>query len=403
MVSTAMSRIKVSVQGHLKELTFFQQRGRLIQDNCKEVCDAILNKVEEFYALTDLPLPFICVEGSSGMGISQLAFALQGRRPYFYWLATPIGVDSQQIYKNFASISRRFDYFVGLDDQRTKREDAILNSMPSIYADGELWTYGFIRALLDYSNSGNLANGSMIHFINETPLNVPKCKLQDVRTTIADMKSKNKKLPFLYWMKCLQARTSPAERTWLLFKGIFLVLWSRGIYYGNRLNLIAQAGGSYAKEHRWMAILPRFPPYQFVLDVAEKQDWDDVISRYPVIEYIVNQSRGRFARHFTEQVLQIVEKQRNVKLNELLDNAFAAIHQSILFRKKNFDGKYAQLMAISFTNFHQPATKKPRSEVGSSSMHAHFANLVDECLSDIYLSTGRLHKVTQEGMLVPSN
>ncbi|KAF0693297.1 Aste57867_15724 [Aphanomyces stellatus] len=144
---------------HLKELTYYQQRGRLIQDNCKEVCDAILNKVEEFYALTDLPLPFICVEGSSGMGKSQLAFALQGRRPYFYWIATPIGVDSQQIYKNFASISRRFDYFVGLDDPRTKREDAILNSMSSIYEDGELWTYGFIRSLLDYCNSGNFANG----------------------------------------------------------------------------------------------------------------------------------------------------------------------------------------------------------------------------------------------------
>ncbi|KAL7691123.1 hypothetical protein Plhal304r1_c010g0039771 [Plasmopara halstedii] len=37
------------------------------------------------------PTPFICVEGLSGMGKSQLAFALGGRRPYFYWLATFLG------------------------------------------------------------------------------------------------------------------------------------------------------------------------------------------------------------------------------------------------------------------------------------------------------------------------
>ncbi|KAF0713546.1 Aste57867_4297 [Aphanomyces stellatus] len=219
------------------------------------------------------------------------------------------------------------------------------------------------------------------------------------------MKLKNTKLPFFILDEMSPSTNITGGKNLAAFqRNIFracgLVVFIMGTD-SKVTNLIAQAVGSYAEEHRWMAILPRFPPYQFVLDVVEKQVWDDVNSRYPVIEFIVNQSRGRFARHFTEQVLQIVKKQPNVKLNELLDNAFAAIHKRILFRKKNFDGKYAQLMAISFTNGHQPATKKPRSEVGSSSMHAHFANLVDECLSDIYLSTGRLHKVTQEDMLVP--
>ncbi|KAL8009893.1 hypothetical protein Plhal710r2_c069g0177181 [Plasmopara halstedii] len=73
-----------------QELTYYQERGRLIQDKCRDYCAHILNKVDELYSEDKDPLPFICVEGSSGMGKSQLAFALEGRRPYFYWLATTL-------------------------------------------------------------------------------------------------------------------------------------------------------------------------------------------------------------------------------------------------------------------------------------------------------------------------
>ena len=361
--SSKASQVTITIkesddEAYLNELSYYQQRGKLIQDNCKGDCDAILKKVEDFYALTDLPLPFICVEGSSGMGKSQLAFALYGERPYFYWLVTPIGEDSQKVYQNFTSISSNFDYFVQQDDPTTKLEDEILNSESLIYEARELWTYGFIHALLNNCNSGDLVNGSMIRFVNEASLDVAKCKLQDVRKTIADMKLKNKKLPFFILdemppnMNVNSGGKNKAAFQRNVFRVCSLVVFVMGTD-SKVTNLIAQAMGSYAEEHFWMAIVPRFPPYQFVLDVPEKQVWDDVIGRYPVIEYIVKKSRGRFARHFTEQVLQIVMKQPIVKLCELLDKAFAAVYQRILVRKKNFDGKCAQLMAISFTNVQQ--------------------------------------------------
>ncbi|KAF0686022.1 hypothetical protein As57867_022079, partial [Aphanomyces stellatus] len=164
--------------------TYYQQRGRLIHDNCKDYCDSILNKVEEYYSMTN-PLPFICVEGSSGVGKSQLAFALHSKRLYFYLLATPVGLEAQILYQNFASISGEFDEFVKLDDPTRKSEADILNTRSLFYEQGELWTYGFIRALLKYCSSENLVNGSMIHFANKTSLHVTKCTLEDVRETIA--------------------------------------------------------------------------------------------------------------------------------------------------------------------------------------------------------------------------
>ncbi|KAE9050120.1 hypothetical protein PR001_g2707 [Phytophthora rubi] len=74
--------------GDQRELEYYQQQGKLIRKNCDEYCTEILRKVDELYASSDFPLPFICIEGSSGMVKTQLAFALEGRRPWFYWIAT---------------------------------------------------------------------------------------------------------------------------------------------------------------------------------------------------------------------------------------------------------------------------------------------------------------------------
>lgn len=90
-----------------QELMYNQQRGRLIQDQCHNYCVQILDKVDELFAEERHTLPFICVEGSSGMGKSQLAFALADRRPYFYWLAV-VTNRSQKLYQNFKSISFAF-------------------------------------------------------------------------------------------------------------------------------------------------------------------------------------------------------------------------------------------------------------------------------------------------------
>lgn len=109
----------------LQELTYYQRRGRLIRDKCQDFCAQILDKVDEFYHENELPIPFICVEGSSGMGKSQLAFALGGRRPWYYWLATTIGSGSQCLYRNFTYISDAFGLVVEQDNPKTKNKKRI--------------------------------------------------------------------------------------------------------------------------------------------------------------------------------------------------------------------------------------------------------------------------------------
>ncbi|KAE9286938.1 hypothetical protein PR003_g26181, partial [Phytophthora rubi] len=77
-----------------KELELYRRRGEVIREKCPEYCKEILKKIDELFK-SPRPLPFICVERSSGVGKSQLAFALKGERPWFYWLASQVGVGSQ--------------------------------------------------------------------------------------------------------------------------------------------------------------------------------------------------------------------------------------------------------------------------------------------------------------------
>lgn len=128
------------------------------------------------------------------MGKSQLAFALNSDRPYFYWLATSVDQNSQAMYQNFALISHQFNKFVQRDDATKQAEGDILNTTSLFYQENELWTFGFIRALLGHSKNYQ----GMIHFSKETKLQVSKCKVSDVKATISEMENDQKKLPFFY-------------------------------------------------------------------------------------------------------------------------------------------------------------------------------------------------------------
>ncbi|CAK4758886.1 unnamed protein product, partial [Aphanomyces euteiches] len=131
----------------------------------------------------------------------------------------------------------------------------------------------------------------------------------------------------------------------------------------------------------------------------EEETWSLVIKRFPVVQYIVKTSRGWLARLFSERVLrECVKEQEEIQLNDLLDNAFDAIHLTILAKKPNFDAHHAQMVAVSYTNVRkydqQPPKKKARLEVGTSGMHGQFANLIDESPTNIYSSGTELKKAS---------
>ncbi|CAK4614916.1 unnamed protein product, partial [Aphanomyces euteiches] len=305
------------------------------------------------------------------------------------------------MYQSFASISRAFEKYVLLDDPAaTKDETLVLNSKLSFYQHGKFWTYGFLRALLDYCCRAKLENGRMIR-MNEVTLNVAKSSYLDVSKVIGSMKLQNKNVPFfiLDEMSPLSSGKNLAAFQRNVFRVCGLVVVIMGTD-SKVTNLIPQSQVSRGwEEHLWMAISPRFPSYQLVLGSEKEETWSLVIKRFPVVQYIVKTSRGWFARLFSERVLrECVKEQEEIQLNDLLDNAFDAIHLTILAKKPNFDAQHAQMVAVSYTNVRkydqQPPKKKARLQVGTSGLHGHFANLIDESPTNIYSSGTELKKAS---------
>ncbi|KAL7690794.1 hypothetical protein Plhal304r1_c011g0043391 [Plasmopara halstedii] len=184
-------------EGFRQELTYYQHRGRLIQDKCRNYCAHILDKIDELSDGNETPIPFICVEGLSGIGKSQLAFALGGWRPWYYWMDTSVGSQSQRLYRNFTQISNAFDVVVQKDTPKKKATESVLNCVSSIYQNDLLWTYGFICALLKYCSSAEHQSAQqMIWFDNATRFNVKPYKREIVFALINKMKAEKKVLPF---------------------------------------------------------------------------------------------------------------------------------------------------------------------------------------------------------------
>jgi hypothetical protein len=384
-----------------QELTYYQRLGRLVQDNCRDYCAQILDKVDEFYDANECPIPFICVEGSSGMGKSQLAFALGSRRPWYYWLATSVGSGSQRLYSNFRSISGAFHSVVNRDNPRVQSQEDILNSTSNVYRNDLLWAYGFICALLEHCSSAeHQSSRQMIRFDNATRLNVKPCDMETVLALIDKMKAEKKVLPFfvLDEMSPNENIESGGMNTAAFQRNVFRACGLVVIIMGTDskiTNFLEQVKSSYSVRRKWMALVPVFPSYQIVLNTFEdQQTWLELVAKYPVVQDIVTHSRARFARYFMERVVESVVEPSEVELCSLLDEVCAHVslrtHEGKAFLNSK-NGKYAQLMAISHSNAvvcgeddEVPPRKKTRLEVGTIGMHLHFANLIDDEVKDMF-------------------
>ncbi|UIZ20907.1 hypothetical protein KXD40_001422 [Peronospora effusa] len=392
------------------ELTHFQQRGELIQRNCKDYCQKILNKIDALYTLSGTStLPFICVEGSSGMGKSQLAFALGGSRPWFYW---PVfeGDSCQSLYENFSLISDAFREVTNKDDPMKKSDENILNSKSDFYNSESLWTFGFIRALLQYCSKEQNQLGQMIRFQKKTSWYVEKCNRKKVIAIREKMKKDGKFLPFFVLDEMMPNVNSDGggKNIAAFQRNVFRVCGLVVVVMGTNAkitNLVGQSKGSYYGEHAWMTVMSRFPSYQPIpfADADKELSWNRIQGTYPVLKSIVANSRGRFARYFADSAVQYaIENSANgIELCDLLDVAFDYVSSETQsnnsFMGKQ-EGRDAQLMAISYANVciggisPRPYKKrKVASDMGAHCMHLHFANLVDPQATEVDVIGNRLY------------
>jgi hypothetical protein len=120
-------------------------------ENNKAIYNELLDElIKCSNTLSDDDMPFIFYESSSGMGKTQLAMTLPEFAPtkdvkfYFYYLlCSPVGSDSQRIYKSFAE---RTDLF--RDCVKRDMIDTELDLECRKLAQRKLFTYGFIIAAL---------------------------------------------------------------------------------------------------------------------------------------------------------------------------------------------------------------------------------------------------------------
>ncbi|EEY69530.1 crinkler (CRN) family protein, partial [Phytophthora infestans T30-4] len=254
----------------MAELAYYQRLGQEIQIKCHSCCGAILDKIDTIYEEGSHPKPFICVEGSSGMGKSQLAFSLGGEgrkypRPWFYWPLLSAGEEMQRVYWNFSSIATAFESVVKKDELEKLPKAEILNSASSFYTTQKLWTYGFIIELLRYDSRADVG-AQMIRVENET-FEVAKCGLKDVidaRTKI----NNRKVLPFFILDEMTPSGEIPNMMKLAAFqRNVFRACGLVVIVMGTDAkisNLVSQSQHSRTGSHWWMTVVSSFPTYQSI-------------------------------------------------------------------------------------------------------------------------------------------
>ncbi|KAI9986643.1 hypothetical protein PInf_025596 [Phytophthora infestans] len=420
-ITTTVEVREIKDEKFMAELAYYQRLGQEIQNKCHSCCGAILDKIDTIYEEGSHPTPFICVEGSSGMGKSQLAFSLGGEgrkhpRPWFYWPLLSAGEEMQPVYWNFSSIATAFKSVVEKDGLEKLPKAEILNCTSSFYSTQEIWTYGFIIELLRYSSCADVG-AQMIRVENET-FEVAKCGLKDV----IDARTKMKVLPFFILDEMTASVEIPNKMKLEAFqRNVFRACGLVVIVMGTDAkisNFLSQSQHSRTGSHWWMTVVSNFPNFQSIPfgDPAKEESWQKVINLHPVVKDIADNSRGLFSRYFVDAVVQFaleeVAENEIFALADMLDAAFKAVYVKTQDAKgfmSTETGRDAQLMALSYTNasvklpdfansatsgdddWSEPPPKK--GKVGVQSMHVHFANLVDEEITDVAVLGGRLKKV----------
>ena len=151
-----------------------------LAEEIKVICDNeteaktipnLSNAMEEFRTH---PTPFIFIEGSSGMGKTQMAFNLRAAGvKLVYFLASES--QGQRIYKYHANIS---DAFIGsirkdldtLNVDSKRRFNASVDNFRSIGEDVSLYSFGFIKAMITQQTSFKpITKKELIGYLNNNP------------------------------------------------------------------------------------------------------------------------------------------------------------------------------------------------------------------------------------------
>jgi len=306
-------------------------------------------------------LPFMFLEGSSGMGKTQMAFTLMNRRDLkvHYLVCTNLGPTSQTIYKRYENLSQQFLECVDLDCSK--------NANISFRLESE--ACGFIVSLVTgrkMFRPMNIAEGS--DRIKSYLKNKGDQSPTDILFLDEFPHLTEDNLQFLRWMRNICRRLH-----------LVTICSSTSSSVAN-LVTISKSSRESGESFLWCYVFPRFPK---VLNGGH-----DNLSAFK--KYLINNSRPLFSRIF----VNALDEGKNEDISQLLGSVGAKIHE--LKRKKfglNFaHGQICLLLAM----FHKKYKSKDKDSAGVFS-NSHFANLVEDNPFCLVLESECIKKEYTEG------
>jgi len=339
-------------------------------DQCKE--DPIVNEVIEELKkpmIPDSPTPFIFLDGSSGMGKTQMVFNLMQRNiPVIYFLCRELGESTQPIYECFHKRSRFFLKLVRQDLEKIESTSYDLLQLQS----KPLAIYGLLFTILQ----------TEISKWNEE-MTFQTTTKQQLEQRIKTMREKGKfPVIFLDEFPPLLERSGISNMNELkLMRNVFRVLGFRVIVSStcsSAANLIKPGQESYAGNAcLWCTIFPRFPSFRC-----------DSITNLPAwLRYLIQNSRPRFCRF----ALEYWQQQQTSSEELTLDGLAKFVWQRGTNKRNRTDFLHGQACLFLTASF------QDIQDINSVFVEGHYANLVENERFELNLAISGLEK-KEEGI-----
>lgn len=293
---------------------------------------------------SEIPIPFMFLDGSSGMGKTQMAFTLMSREDLrvHYLVCCDLDLRGQPIYRRYDNLSSQFLQCI--------RSDCDNSDFSSRY----------------YRNFESEACGFIVSLITQKPVFKPMtvAKGTEMINSYLENSGQNAKptVMFLDEFPHLNSANLKMLRWMRNLCRILHLVTICSSTSSSAANLI-RASSSSRDTHipkDWCYVLPRFPK---VLD-ASKGDFSEFEN------YLFNNSRPLFSTIFEEKFLE----EPTLDISQVLGSVGVQIHDL----KKKFGDDFAHgQICLLLAMFHMVSKTDEKESAGVFS-NSHFANLVED-------------------------
>ena len=321
-------------------------------------------------------IPFLYLDGSSGLGKTQMAFNLfknftaeflseRDRRKVFYFVTlqgTPNPNDVHQlIYSNFKKSSnlliRALEFDLMSDADETSPTTGIL-------FDSSLWIFGLIRLMISLYQQSNI-NENHNSQVNR---NFKKCTGKDIIALLVELKIQNSR-PVIIVDEIIQAQDDNNKKKLRRLQNIFKCLGFGLILLGTDSTAIniASSFSSHSRisyKAEWCFVYGNFPATHIMLQGHE------LIPNY--IQSIFQSSRPLFSSEACAKYIQILNTDSQRNPIDILNEVLAKTFDQLSINKKIFINKFGKLGQIRlFLN----ASYTCLENESNAYIHSHFAYL----------------------------